>query len=812
MKLIGLKVSVTFLLLLLQVSVVFAQSNSAAPDLTVEELAFIKQHPVVKASNEMEWAPLDFVRDGQARGFSVDYLNLVAEKVGLKVEYVNGYAWDILLGKLENREIDIAQSIIQTPDRNTYLNFTKPYLDLPMVYFGRENSDRINSIEDLNGKRVGVVESSVPADIYEKSYPHLDLVSFNSTIQALKSLSAGSIDVHADILPVSLYMINTNMLPGIEVVGDKFFPETKNADYIRLAARNDWPLMLSILEKGMDAVTEAEFRDLTTKWQTKQTNAVSKNIGLTSEERTWLKENKVLTVAVDPEEAPLEFIDVNGNISGITGAYLQKIGELLNVQFVSAGSVNWADSLSKVKGNDADLVSLVTETEERLRFLSFTEPYVEVIHMIFAREGEEVFGNMDGLVGRKVAQVEGFSVMSFIERDYPDIEIVTADTVANALRLVATGEVDAYVGSMPMATYYIANEGFSNLRVVGDTPYRGENGFGIRKDLVHLASAMQKALSNITPIERAEISRTWLGLQTVEQTIDYSLIWQIALALTAFVGAILFWNYSLRREVGRRIVVERKLLISQERAKSAQAEAEAANAAKSNFLANMSHEIRTPLNAIIGFSEAMLAGIGGQVKEPKHKEYLTDIKDSGEHLATVIKDILDLSKIEAGKWRLEESEFLLAPCLNDAVKMVETHANQKNTKINLDDEATSSSQRIYGDIHAIKRIFINLLSNSIKYTPEGGVIDCKIHRQRNGRVEVEIKDNGIGIPQDRLEHVLNPFEQSHEEYDLNEEGTGLGLPIVKHLTELHGGKFTLSSEIDVATTAKVSFPSRRVVG
>lgn len=812
MNFLGSKFTVISLLLLWQVSTVFAQSNSGNPILTPEEQAFLQKHPVVTATNEMEWAPLDFVRDGQAMGFSVDYLNLVAQKVGLEVEYINGFAWDVLLNKLKNREIDIAQSIIQTQDRDTYLDFTKPYLDLPMVYFGLQGADRITSIGDLRGKRIGVVNGSVPANIYKNRYSHLDLVLFDSTFQALKALSAGSIDVHADILPVSKYMINTNMLPGIDVIGDRFFPLAENTDYIRFAARDDWPLMRSILEKGMDAVTEEEFRALTTKWQTEQTNANYKNIGLSSEESEWLLNNNRILVAVDPTVAPLEFVDSNGEISGITGAYLNKIARMLNVDFVFAGSVNWADSIKKIQSNEAHLISLVTSTEERKEFLKFTEPYVKVVHMIFAREGEEVFGNMDGLVGRKVAQVEGFAVASFIARDYPDIEIVTADTVANALRLVASGEADAYVGSMPMATYHIAAEGFTNLVVVGDTPYRGENAFGIRLDLLHLASAMQKALSQITPVERAEISRTWLGLQTVEQTVDYSLIWQISLALAFFVGAILFWNYSLRREVGRRIAVERKLLISQEQAKNAQAEAEAANAAKSNFLANMSHEIRTPLNAIIGFSEAMLAGVGGEVKEPKHKEYLFDIKSSGEHLATVIKDILDLSKIEAGKWRLEESEFLLAPCLNDAVKMVETHAIQKNTKIKLNDNEMIASQKIYGDIHAIKRIFINLLSNSIKYTPEGGVIECQIRKQRSGRVEVEIKDNGIGIPQDRLEQVLNPFEQIHEEHDLNEEGTGLGLPIVKHLTELHGGKFTLSSEIDVATTAKVSFPSRRVIG
>ena len=233
-----------------------AQDIDPKVELTPEEIAWIKEHPVITSTNEMEWAPLDFVDDGEAIGFSIDYLNLVASKVGLKIEYVNGYAWDVLLAKLEAKEIDMAQSIIKTPDREVYLNFTDPYLNLPMVYFGREGADRINSIEDLKGKRIGVVIESISDRIYTEDYSHLNIIKFDSTVEALKALSAGAIDIHADILPVSRYMIRTNLLPGIEVVGDKFFPETENADLIRLAARKDWPELNSIKFTGDDGYVE----------------------------------------------------------------------------------------------------------------------------------------------------------------------------------------------------------------------------------------------------------------------------------------------------------------------------------------------------------------------------------------------------------------------------------------------------------------------------------------------------------------------------------------------------------------------------
>mgnify|MGYP000672242978 FL=1 len=788
-----------------------AQSPSQDEILTDEEKAWVADHPILRSTNEMEWAPLDFTRDGKAMGFSVDYLNLVAQKVGLEIEYVIGYTWSDLLHMLENREIDVAQSIIQTPDREKYLNFTEPYLDLPMVYFGRKGSDRIKSLADLEGKRIGIVTGSVPFTVYKDNYSYLNLIEFESTNHALKALAAGTIDVHSDILPVSSYMIRTAMLPGIEVIGDKFFPETENSDYIRLASRKDWPILKTILSKGMAAITEEEFVSLTDKWQTENLVSEEINIGLTSDEISWLAENNVLDVAIDPDADPLEFIDDNGYVSGFTGAYLNKIGEKLNVTFNAVQTESWVDAYNRIKTKQVDLIGLITPTKEREEFLLFADSYLNLTYMIFAREGENMFSSLDGLSGKKVVMVKGYSAVDLIKKEYPNINLITREKIHDALRSVETGDADAYVGSLQMVTHAMALEGISNLVIVGETPYRWSNGFGIRSDYPLLASAMQKALQSITADERAVIAQGWAG-GIGELPIDYTLVWQIAIVGLILMSLIMIWNYSLRREVERRTVVERKLIISQEQAEQALTEAEAANAAKSSFLANMSHEIRTPLNAIIGFSDAMLAGVGGAVEQRKHIEYLTDIRNSGEHLATVINDILDLSKIEAGKWKLDEIDFNVEDCLQDAIKMLLPQAEKKQISIHYEPSENIIPEYIHGDINAIKRIFINLLSNSIKYTSEGGKIDCSINKQRNGGVDIKFQDNGIGIPEDRIEHVLSPFEQIQEESYLNEEGTGLGLPIVKHLIELHSGKFTLTSQVGVGTTATVFVPSRRVTG
>ncbi len=225
----------------------------------------------------------------------------------------------------------------------------------------------------------------------------------------------------------------------------------------------------------------------------------------------------------------------------------------------------------------------------------------------------------------------------------------------------------------------------------------------------------------------------------------------------------------------------------------------------------MSHEIRTPLNAIIGFSGAMTSGIFGDINPPRYREYVEDIEKSGEHLATVVNDILALSKIEAGKWQLEKSEFLINDCLVDSIRMIKDQASEKELDISVHGEQNSPELVLYADHSALKRIIINLLSNAVKFTERCGEIICSYEVTADGGARILIADTGVGIPPDRIEKVLNPFEQAKNEYDLNEEGTGLGLSIVQKLVELHEGSFSLASEMGVGTTAIITLPAKNVV-
>jgi two-component system cell cycle sensor histidine kinase PleC len=237
--------------------------------------------------------------------------------------------------------------------------------------------------------------------------------------------------------------------------------------------------------------------------------------------------------------------------------------------------------------------------------------------------------------------------------------------------------------------------------------------------------------------------------------------------------------------------------------------AEAANVAKSRFLAQMSHELRTPLNAILGFSEVMKSEIFGAHAVPVYKEYSADIHNSGVHLLNLINEILDLSRIEAGRYELNEEAVALVHVVADCHHLLKLRASSRGLTIH--EVFEHNMPRLWADERAIRQVVLNLLSNAIKFTPQGGEIWLKAGWTASGGQYLSVKDTGSGIPADEIPIVLASFGQGSNSIKSAEQGAGLGLPIAKNLIEMHGGTFTLRSKLRIGTEVIVTFPPQRVM-
>jgi signal transduction histidine kinase len=247
---------------------------------------------------------------------------------------------------------------------------------------------------------------------------------------------------------------------------------------------------------------------------------------------------------------------------------------------------------------------------------------------------------------------------------------------------------------------------------------------------------------------------------------------------------------------------------AKEEAEAARGLAEAASQAKSEFLATMSHELRTPLNAVIGFSQIMMTETLGPIGSPQYRDYAKDIHDSGVHLLEIINDILDLSKAEAGKLELDEDWVDVGDAVTAACRLIGPRAER--AQLSVVERIPASLPPLWADERKLKQILLNLVSNSVKFTPAGGRIEVSACIEPADGLSILVQDTGIGIPASDLQRVLEPFVQVENSLTRSYQGSGLGLPLAAKMTELHGGKLSIASQLGRGTLVRLAFPAERI--
>ncbi len=258
----------------------------------------------------------------------------------------------------------------------------------------------------------------------------------------------------------------------------------------------------------------------------------------------------------------------------------------------------------------------------------------------------------------------------------------------------------------------------------------------------------------------------------------------------------------LAHDIRDRIKAERTLI-------SAKELAERANDAKSTFLANASHELRTPLNAILGFSEILKSEMFGDLGSGRYRDYSGDIHSSATHLLALVNDLLDLSKIESGGYRLEETAVDVGELAQRMIRMLKSQAEPAG--VELLSEIAADFPLIYADLHMIEQIVVNLVSNSIRFSRKGGQVTVSIKLAGDGDVLLHVRDTGHGIPEDDILKIADPFYQVESADKFTHPGTGLGLSIVKSLVQLHGGSLAIESELGRGTSVTARLPARRII-
>jgi polar amino acid transport system substrate-binding protein len=553
-------------------------------------------------------------------------------------------------------------------------------------------------------------------------------------------------------------------------------------------------MLQQILQKALDNLSRQEVRNILRQWvpeveMDRATPRKSQRLELTADEQQWLKAHSQISIGIDPHWEPIEFLDKHRTYKGISADFLSRIGAMLNVNFILKSSDNWSQVMTDAQQHEIDLLPAITPSEERAQYLNFTQPYLHFPFMIFTRRDAPLVTSINDLTDLVVAVEEDYITIEYLTRDHPELQLKLFSTTTEALKAVASNEVDAYIGNLTLGSYLIDKMGFGNLKVAAPTPYFSDLAIGIRKDWPVLHSIMDKALEAIDETERRNIRQNSLAIR-YDVEVDYTLLWQVLAGAIIILLLILAWTAQIKRQKSALAI--------------AKAEADQANQFKSHFLANMSHEIRTPMNAIMGFSHLALQT---ELSARQHR-YIDKINSSAQVLLGVINDILDFSKIEAGKFEIEKTGFSLDDVFDNLASLITIRAEEKGIEI-LFNRDLEIPDMLIGDPLRLGQILINLVGNAVKFTDQGEIIvsaELKSVNEQQLEIEFSVIDSGIGIDPEELPRLFEPFTQLDGSITRRYGGSGLGLSICYHLVSLLQGKLTADSRPGVGSAFRFTVP------
>jgi len=864
--------------------------------LTIEEKAWLKQHPKIAVGGGPDWAPFDFVNNnGQYSGIANDYLNLIAEKTGLVFE-VSIDNWSNNLQKIRQNEIDLLGAAFFVKDRTKYVNYSIPYFEVLDYFFIRDDL-QVKSIEDLNGKRVAIPKNYAHGEILKEHFPDIIIVTVATFGDAIDAVLENRADMLYDTYAALKYVLKKEGISSI--IPFKSTRKLGNSP-IHIITRKDAPFLASIIQKGLEAISENEKQTIYNKWIDRLTKSGSKLIDLTIDERQWLNNHPVIRFTGDPNWLPYEAFDKHGKYIGIVAEYLKIIEQSLGIKFEIIPTRSWAESVSKVKKGEIDVLSETSDSDLN-SLLNFTQDYVSSPIVIVMKNNEDYVENIKQIQNKKIALIKDYGYLPKIIAEYPEIDFERVKSIQDGLTSVSTGKVEVLLATLAQASYHISELGINNVRIVGKTEFTTRLAFGMREQFTPLIPMFNKVLNNISQNQSQGIYKLW-GKHKYIEKINYQLLIFIAIIFVIIISIIVYWNRKLAKEMALRKIAEdqtqtiidniplqvivstfdgrilsansqvltdykvlkeeikqfkiqdfynnsddrqqilneltlngkveqkiiqfkkmdsviRSMMVSVlpihfDKSKAlltiavdlterldaemalnqAKQEAELANRAKSEFLANMSHEIRTPMNAIIGFTELLIE----QVEEPRLKSFVKTIQSASNNLLSLINDILDLSKVEAGKLKIEKTACNPHELFTEIGNIFTIKMREKNIDfiLNIDSNIPNSLQL---DAIRLRQVLFNLIGNAVKFTEQGFIrVTARTDNEDQIRSKLDllihIEDSGIGISEDQQQLIFQDFVQSTGQDAKKYGGTGLGLSISTRLVNMMGGELSLKSQ------------------
>ena len=795
---------------------VVVPETEGAIELTMEEQAWIDAHPVIRVGNDPGWMPIDFDNEqGQPAGVSADMLKLAGERLGLRFEAVPGQTWSQAYAAARNGEVDLLPAVGRSPDKEEHFVFTAPYLAFRSVVVVRDNVPFVPDISALLSRRFALVREYNETELLRRQYPEMQVLLVDTVDDALKAVSSGRADATAGNIAVLHFKIRQMGLSNLKVAA----PTDERERLVYMAVRKDWPELASLLNKGLASLTAQERAEITSRW-------------FSVEFERGLDPGRVAKWSV-------------GIAAGVLSA-----GLLVGW---------WLRRLRLEVAYRRESEQRTVAAERRLRLVTDSIPGFMIHTRVrpgWKQDVQFVSGQMSARYGIQMDHWREFNnlVEFILPEDRPAVLKTMADSVRNctpwhlAYRVrLPTGEVrwnlnEASLkrepdGSTSVTSYIVditermrleqqlaAAE--RRLREITETipgaviqsrmapdgrmSVQFTSGRLNQRHNVDVDLALRDfryLMERIVPEDRDRVARATLeAARTLAPiTTEYrvrlpsgEIRWNVAEAIPhrGEDGSVIATAYVA--DITERKQLEQQLAVAKERAESA-------SRTKGEFLANMSHEIRTPLNAIIGLS--YLAARGEM--PPRLRDYLDKIKSAAQALLGIVNDILDVSKVEAGKLTLEHTPFNLDDVLTHLANVIGHKAGEKDLEL-LFQTPRELPRQLVGDPLRLGQVLLNLTANAVKFTEKGQIIVAvrELDRPDDARawLEFSVTDSGIGMTPQQAARLFEAFTQADSSITRKYGGTGLGLSISQSLVERMGGRIEVQSEPGKGSTFRFAVP------
>ncbi len=522
----------------------FSIENQTRSNFTAQEIQFLLDNPVLTISNMKHWAPFNFYEGGQARGFVVDYMKLLAQNMGIEIEFISGPAWNEFLRMLQDGELDIIGDIVQTEKRKENILFTEPYFNVfSGIVVRRDEGLQVSELDDLRGKTVAVPKNFYYQEILEQHFPEIIILPLENPLQCLNAVSSGRAEAALSEKPVFDYLIDRHLLMNLESI-PLLESDILGSTPITIGVSKNQEVLHGILQKAMDAVSREEINTLRNKWFRRVEEDRDVLLDLSPAEMQYLKDKESIRVCVNPSWRPFEEIRADGRYEGMVAGIMEmlekRMGLPLEIQYAASRDQSHEMFVQK----ECDMLSAAQGAGFDQDSMLLSKPYLESLTVLVSRDQHTYIPDLNSIVWDKLAVVSGEPVKQFIETNYPEIDTVVFDSLDQALRGVSDRDADIAIGSMHLVSSKIHEMGLYDLKIAGQTPYKEFFRVGVDPDQPELLSIIDKAIDDLSPQEINSVVRQWISIR-YEQGIDYSLVWQIGLGAAFILSLFLYWNRKL---------------------------------------------------------------------------------------------------------------------------------------------------------------------------------------------------------------------------------------------------------------------------